>query len=428
MIQLLIPVAIALAAVLTDVCATKKRLASLVFAVLLSAVCISQLIIGDSRAFVVMGRTIGTTPLTALIICVSTGLLSMVAWYSSLNKDGSPQKLGVIGIDLALLISALIMRNVVIASLLFGAALIITVLVPSEDETLSRKRILPIAILSLVTLILSAQAVDRGSTSGVLLTAQNAAVIMNVTLLLLLGAVPFQAWLAPIIRRANPFQLTMLGGIIPLAAIALFASWKIDASLTLSTTAQLVLTLVGVAGCVGGAIVSFVRKSPGWILYGAALADTGMIIAAIAQEPGQALVAAIAQSIFHAIALSGAALVVFRTQEPIARWRLGLFGIMIASLCGLPGTAGFASQLLISRNIATTSPALAVLVLVSSVVPFIAALGWILTTESTHAVKREPEMIIAGIMAAAIFVLGFVPVLVSSPLGWLLDQLTATSL
>jgi len=428
MIELLIPFAIAFAAILTDICSTKKRLAALIFAVLLSIVCVFQFAIGDSRTVVVMGRTIGTTPLTALVISISTGLLSMIAWHSALNKDGSPQKLGVLGVSLALLIAALIMKNVVIASLLFGSALIVTALIPSEEEVASRKRILPIAVLSLATLIFSAQAIDRGSANSILFTSQNVAVIMNVALLLLFGAFPFQVWLAPIIRKANPFQLAMLGGIIPLGAITLFATWRLDASLTLSTSAQSLLTVIGIAGCIAGALLSFVRKELSWILCGAALADTSVIIAGIAQGTEQALVAAIAQSIFHAIALSGAALVISRTPGPLSRWRLAIFGITIASLCGIPGTAGFASQLLIVRNIAANSQLFAILILATSFIPFAATLRWILSTESSRSEDSRAGMIIASIMSAVLLVLGVVPVLISTPLGWLLEQLTAAGL
>lgn len=266
---------------------------------------------------------------------------------------------------LSLLSTALMLRNFLLAVLLLEIAAAFTVFLIQGGRRGSIRAALRYLIMMALAIppflftsrLFDLHALNPGDLGLVRLTV----VLLSVGFGLLLGVVPFQAWLSALGTEALPivtaFVCSVVNGVVFFLMLGLLQrySW-----LMVDSPAQRILTLAGLLTACAGGLLAFSQQDLGRLLAYAALSDLGFILLSLGRaEWGGAVFQFLNRSLAVTLAAMGLSLVryyvtsdAFHELSGVARRMpfavLGLVGGGL-SLAGFPLTGGFVGRWLLYR-------------------------------------------------------------------------------
>ncbi len=287
------------------------------------------------------------------------GVMFLFAWRIPQGWSVPPFGL----VILSLLSTALMLRSFLLAVLLLEIAAAITVFLIQGGRRGSIRaalRYLTMMALALPPLLFTSRlfalhVLNPGDVGLVRLTVALLAVGFG----LLLGAVPFQAWLSALGSEAPPivtaFVCSVVNGAVVFLMLSLLQSYP---WLMVDSPLQRILTLAGLlTACVGG-LLAFSQQDFGRLLAYAALSDLGFILLSLGRgEWSGAVFQLLSRSLAVTLAAMGLSLVrhyvtsdAFEELGGVARRMpfavLGLVGGGLA-LAGFPLTGGFVGRWLL---------------------------------------------------------------------------------
>lgn len=376
---LMVPAAL----VLRRVSAAAAALATAVALLAAGGLALSQ---AQAAPLVILGRSIGMTPLTGGAFAFSCVLLAMVTLHTAaLPVDHLAYAL-VLAV-VTLFGAALAVGNPAIGGLLLEiGALVAAMLVPLRrgDLAVAGMRGLVVATLCLPLVLMASGALgDR--TSLIVGEALPAGLLAFGGLLVLaLGMAPLHVWMMPVYRYGPSLSivtLTVVMGLIVLAYAAGALGWA-DLPGRLGDLSAILL-VAGLASVLLGGLGALGQRSFGRVLAFGALADMGVVLVGLGLGGPVAMVAALLHAVYRGLGVTAAAIAldVFRERlggddeyhlrGALRKAPLTVLGMSLAafSLAGLPLTAGFGTRLLIYTTLAQESAVWAVLAVVASVGP-----------------------------------------------------------
>jgi len=376
---LMVPAALAL----RRVSAAAAALATLVALVVAGALAASQ---AQAAPLVILGRSIGLTPLTGGAFAFSCALLAMVVLHTvAVPVDHTAYALMLVA--MALFGGTLAIRNPAIGGMLLEiGAIVATLLMVLRRGDLAMEGMRSLVVVGLLLpLILMASGVLGTRTSIVVGESPPSGLLALAGMLVVaLGLVPFHVWLMPVYRRGPGLSIVMLTvvmGIVVLAFAASALGWpELPQRIGVFST---VLLVAGLASAILGGLGALGQRTFGRVLAFGALADMGVVLVGLGLGGPTDMAAALLHAVYRGLGVTAAAIAldVFRERlggddehhlrGALRKAPLTVLGMSLAafSLSGLPLMAGFGTRLLIYTSLAQENPTWAVLAVVASVGP-----------------------------------------------------------
>jgi formate hydrogenlyase subunit 3/multisubunit Na+/H+ antiporter MnhD subunit len=352
---------------------------------------------------------------------------------------------------LGLLSGAATMRLFLFAALLLEIAAIFAVFAIQGDRQGSPRaglRYLAITALALPCFLVAAWLFElhaRNPHNAAL--AEPAVTLLALGFAILLGAVPFQAWLPAVAVEAHPMVTAFLIGTVnPVLLLLLTSLFQRHPWLITDNQAFQLLTVSGLLTALVGGLLALVQQDFGRLLAYTALSDLGCLLLGLGTASTEGLTATALQLANRSLALvlAGVGLAALRryaSSDAFAdlghvarRMPMVSAGLMagLLSLAGFPLTGGFASRWPIYRLIYQENHLYAIALILSGGA---AALGcWrgllsLLGSDAPPPLEREP-IPIAAVMLILTFLclaLGLFPQLFLPPIIKLVEGFTFLS-
>lgn len=342
--------------------ATLSGLLAAAVSLLTARLCLSTPLDWSSR---IWGGEMILEPLDRFFLAFAFALATVMFLYAwRISQGWSLFSFGLV--ILSLLSGALMIRSFLHSVLLVEiAAAIIVFLIQGgrRGSTRAALRYLIMMVMATPPFLLTARLLDL----HVIAPDNLALVRLSVALLalgfgLLLGAVPFQAWLSTLGAEAPPmvtaFILSIINGVALLSMLDLLQRYP---WLTMEAPVFRISTVAGLLTACTGGLLAFAQQDFGRLLAYAALSDMGCILVGLGTASPLGLSAALlllfTRSVAVALAAMGlGAIRYYATSDAFARLggvagrmpiaTLGLIGGGL-SLAGFPLTGGFASRWLL---------------------------------------------------------------------------------
>ncbi|MBN1180228.1 MAG: hypothetical protein JXD18_13535 [Anaerolineae bacterium] len=366
--------------------------------------------------------------------------LFLAAWRFDRGGLFVPMGLGMLG----LLCGVLVVHPLIYAVLFFQIAVVLSVFpLYAEEDTPVRGglRYLTFYILALPGLMISHWLLDLYVYSPDQVSLlETATILIGFSFVLMLGLVPFHAWVPAIGSDGAPLMsaflyTAMTGGVWFL----LFEYLRAYPWLAEHGEWQSLLTVLGVATAVVGGLLGAVRRSPGTLIGYIVMVDTGLSVVALG-DASQRSVGAIVLLLFArtvGAVLMTAGLEGLRSKRDAsaelpdgvgwkAPWSTAAVLIGGLSLVGLPPTVGFAARWALLTTVARSNPIIGLVLLMASIAPVVGLIQWVVKllrrprqlpgVELEEAVPpipsvREPvaDVAVLLVFVAATFLLGVFP-------------------
>lgn len=331
----------------------------------------------DEPAYV-LGRELALdhpSQIVLVFILVTAAILFLCTWLTSQGPSFTPFGLAILG----LLSGAATIRLFLFAALLLEIAAIIAVFaiqgdrqgpervegqssehVEGQGSTRAGLRYLVMTALALPCLLVAAWLFEihtRYPHNAAL--AEPAVTLLVLGFAILLGAVPFQAWLPAVSVEAPPTVTAFLIGIVhPVLFLLLANVFQRHSWLLADNRAFQLLTVGGLLTALVGGLLALGQQDFGRLLAYAALSDLGCLLLGLGTASTEGLTATALQLVNRSLALvlAGVGLAALRryaSSDAFAdlgnmAWRMPLVsaGLLVSllSLAGFPLTGGFASR------------------------------------------------------------------------------------
>ena len=382
--------------------------------------------------------------MVVVFIFVTAAILFLCAWFTSQNPSFIPFGLAILG----LLSGAATIRLFLFAALLLEIAAIVAVFAIQSDQqspTRAGLRYLVVTALALPCFLVAAWLFEFHADypHNAALT-EPAITLLALGFAILLGAVPFQAWLPAVAVEASPTVTAFLIGTTnPVLFLLLTRLFQQHLWLIADNQAFQLMTVGGLLTALVGGLLVLGQQDFGRLLAYAALSDLGCLLLSLGTASIEGLTAAALQLVNRTLALvlAGVGLAALRRHvssdafadlgDVARRMPLVSAGLLagLLSLAGFPLTGGFASRWPIYRLVYQENHLYAIVLVLSGGA---AALGcWrglfaLLRPEAHPELEREPiptaaVMLILTLLCLA---LGLFPQLFLPPILKLVESFT----
>lgn len=361
--------------------------------------------------------------MVVVFILVTAAILFLCTWFTSQNQSFIPFGLVILG----LLSGAATMRPFLFAVLLLEIAAIVAVFAIQGDQqgsTRASLRYLIITALALPCFLVAAWLFElhaRYPHNAAL--AEPAVTLLALGFAILLGAVPFHAWLPAMAVEASPTVTAfLLGTVHPVLFLLLASLFQRNPWLIADNQVFRLLTVGGLSTALIGGLLALGQKDFGRLLAYAALSDLGCLLLGLGTASIEDLTATVLQLVNRSLALvlAGVGLTalrryafsdVFADLGNVAR-RMPLVsaGLLagLLSLAGFPLTGGFASRWPIYRLVYQENHLYAIALILSGGA---ATLGcWrgllaLLGPDANSKSEREPRPLLRRLPTAAVLLI-----------------------
>lgn len=354
---------------------------------------IGPLSVSMGQPLVLLGRQLAIQEvdrLPLMLIAATSALLFVVAWRILPHSNFFPAGLAA----LAMLAAALMVSQVVYAALLIEIAALLTIFPLHEPIKAADRAIyggspkgglqyMVYASLALpglmVTQLLLEQFAIFPSDVGLL---QTATILLGLSLAMLLGAVPFQAWLSTVAEEGSPPVVTYIFTVnLGTVWFLLLAYLESYAWLSQQASFAVIFTVVGLVMMVVGGMLAASQRRLGRMVGYATLVDNGALFVALGsgQIAGLALTIVMLMARPFALGLMTLGLDGLRrigrgsdrldsleSAARVAPWRTLAFVIGGIALAGFPLSLGFYARWGLYRLLAQANLFQAVLSLAGS--------------------------------------------------------------
>jgi NADH-quinone oxidoreductase subunit N len=242
---------------------------------------------------------------------------------------------------------------------------------------------------------------------------------------LLLGAVPFQAWLGAVSAEAPPmvsaFVFSIASGVVLFKAFELFHRfpWLVQAN---GGNVLHLAALVGAASVIVGGVLAAFQRDFGKLLGWAVLVDTGFILIGLSSvsSEGLAVLALILLNRGIAVSLVGMGMGILRREREtdffkamtgiIWRKPFAVLGVTVGglSLAGFPLTGGFTARWLAMQVLPASSRSWITLLILAGMAVSIGYLRGIAATTGESSIEpdeQEPLIVCVLILFLAVLTL-----------------------
>jgi len=344
----------------------------------------------DSQTMFVMGRPLVFQPLARHLFVLIYGTFALLLLHEGAAASRPlfcPLALMIAGV----LSAAVLVRHVALSAVFIElAAVLISLLIPDEHPASARSamRYLVIATLAMLPLLLAPWAAeifelnpgDTALPEFILVT-----IITGFTILL--GAIPFHAWLPPIAQHASPAVTAILVGPANLVIwYRLLEALNQYPWIAGDPRLGSLLTGLGMCTTIGGAVLALSQRDLSHLMGYVALSDLGMILLATASameaEPQavlyhwmvRGLAFALMAMCISTLRRSLGSTDIGRLRSAARRFPATTMGLLASglSLAGLPLTGGFPARWIMVQSMIRASLPQALALLGSS-----AAVGWV---------------------------------------------------
>ena len=349
----------------------------------------------------------------------------LYAWASSQGWSFFPFILIIMGIFSA----ATMLQNTIVAVLLLGMAATVTVLIIQAGRRRSANaglHYLETVALAIPPLLVVAHLTEmRILNPSDATLPQLTGLLLILGLSLLLGAVPFQAWLGAVSAEAPPmvsaFVFSIASGVVLFKAFELFHRfpWLVQAN---GGNVLHLVALVGAASVIVGGVLAAFQRDFGKLLGWAVLVDTGFILIGLSSvsSEGLAVLALILLNRGIAVSLVGMGMGILRREREtdffkamtgiIWRKPFAVLGVTVGglSLAGFPLTGGFTARWLAMQVLPASSRSWITLLILAGMAVSIGYLRGIAATTGESSIEpdeQEPLIVCVLILFLAVLTL-----------------------
>ena len=390
----------------------------------------------------VLGRELALdhpSRMVVVFILVTAAILFLCAWFTSQSPfprqdfgelSRAAQDIAFIPFGLAilgLLSGAATMRLFLFATLLLEIAAIVAVFAIQGDQQGSTRaglRYLVMTALALPCFLVAAWLFElHARNPHNVALAEPAVTLLALGFAILLGAVPFQAWLPAVAVEAPPMVTAFLIGTVnPVLLLLLTSLFQRHPWLIADNQAFQLLTVGGLLTALVGGLLALGQQDFGRLLAYAALSDLGCLLLGLGTASIEGLTATALQLVNRSLALvlASAGLAILRryaSSDAFAdlgnvaqRMPLVSAGLLagLLSLAGFPLTGGFASRWPIYRLVYQENHLYAIaLVLSGGAVAFGCWRGLLalLGPDAHPELEREPIPLLRYLPTAAVMLI-----------------------
>lgn len=386
-----------------------------------------------AASFEILGRQLILSPADQPLVALIYGIVAF--WFFGASAAGIARRLIPLGLGIsALFIASLSVQPFLYAALLIETAVLVAVPLLSPPEKKPGRGIIRFLIYQTLAMpfILFSGWLLAGveSSPGDLVLLTQAATLLALGFAFLLAIFPLYTWIPMLMEEASPYAVGFILWLLPNATL-LFALNFLDRYAWLREFPQLstVLQLSGLLMLVSGGIWAAFQRHLGRMMGYVAISNTGFLLLSLSLINEYQLSAFFLLILPQAIGLALWSLTLsllklregsldFKARQgDIQRYPILMIGLLVAhfSLLGLPLLASFPPVFSLWEGVARQSDLAAIWIMVGVASLFIGAIRTLAVVvmsseeEGWSLGSRWNEIILIGVGALILFLLGFFP-------------------